>query len=268
MQTTQLGNTTLEVSRLAMDCRGIGTRERDRGWDPLDYDCRVFAIRTIHAALDAGINLFDSSPDADNGRGETLLGKALMGRRENVLLSSKLGCVEDKDALESRILATLRRLRADHLDIVYVDDQLGQRDCLLAPLSRLRERGVVRFLGLEVLDRQRAEPLISSGVFDIATFEEEMIDDPDMLFLVQQCVNNGMGTGIATAFGAGRRRRGHGEAPAEEQPQDAGASAVERLSTACFDFLSLGLRWEHEVITSSRMVADLKPAFAPLVRAH
>ena len=270
MQTTRLGKTQLEVSRLALDCRRLGVSQRARGWDPANYDGEVFAIRTLHAALDAGINLFDSSPAADGGRGEALLGKALTGRRESALLTSELGRVENKDAPESRILATLRRLRADHLDIVYVDDQIGQRDCLLAPLARLRERGVVRFLGLNVSNAERAAILLASGEFDVATFTESQLDDPVTTRLAYECIAKGIGTGVTTPA---RGQRLPAAAPArpakligDGDPDD--NRVVRMLSRSCFDFVSLGLRWEHEVITSSREVAQLAPASVPLAATN
>ena len=172
MQYVPLGNTGLNVSRLALDCRSLGATQYERGWDPGSYDGEVFAIRTLHAALDAGINLFDTSPAIDGGRGEALLGKALSGRRESALL---------------------RRLRADHLDIVYIDDRLGQGESKLALLARLRERGVVRFIGLAVSSLERADAIIGTGLVDVVTFDGELADDQYMSRRVHDCADRGMG---------------------------------------------------------------------------
>ena len=54
MRYVRFGNSQLDVSRLGLDCHSLGVVQRERGWDPISYDGQVFAIRTVHAALDAG----------------------------------------------------------------------------------------------------------------------------------------------------------------------------------------------------------------------
>ena len=53
MRYVRLGRSGLDVSRLGLDCHSLGVAQRERGWDPMSYDGQVFAIRTVHAALDA-----------------------------------------------------------------------------------------------------------------------------------------------------------------------------------------------------------------------
>ena len=88
MRYVRLGRSGLEVSRMGLDCHSLGVAQRERGWDPGSYDGQVFAIRTVHAALDAGINIFDTSSSACGTRGETLLGRALSEKKADVLLAS------------------------------------------------------------------------------------------------------------------------------------------------------------------------------------
>jgi len=266
MKYAKLGNTGLDVSRIALDCCALGATQYERGWDPASYHGEVFAIRTLHAALDAGINLFDTRPDIDGGRGEALLGKALAGRQESALLTSRLGRVENEAAIETGVLGTLRRLRAEHLDIIYVDDQVGQEESTLALLARLRERGVVRFLGLAVASLRRANPLADSGVFDVVLMDGELNGDQYMARRVHECADRGMGVGISNPEAAYAPPPLASVLPAELVNGGAfSESALKRLlCDSRFDFLSLDMRWEHEVLTSSRMVADIEPAFIPL----
>ena len=89
MRYARLGKSNLEVSRLGFDCESFGTPQRDQGWDPRSYEGCVFAMRTVHAALKAGINIFGTALDAGFG-GESLLGDALRDQRDDVLIAAKL----------------------------------------------------------------------------------------------------------------------------------------------------------------------------------
>ena len=270
MQHATFERARLTASRLALDCRTLGIAQHERGWDPASYDGEVFAIRTLHAALDAGINVFDTCPSADGGRGESLLGKALHGRLESALVSTRLGRVEDEALLESRILATLRRLRTDHLDIVYLDDRCGQWLPVLAPLARLRERGVVRFFGLEVFHPGRAARLIASGLFDVALFDGNIAGAAQTSLRISECVSRGMGVGIANPRAIETLPRCADELPDRIIDSSARDRALltHLFTDTRFDFVSLDLHWEHEVVTLSRLVADATPAAIPLALSN
>ena len=270
MQYTRIGKSDLAASRLALDCRTLGLVQHDRGWDPGSYDGKVFATRTLHAALDAGINLFDSSPDADGGRGEALIGQALAGRQESALLTTRLGRTGKEAAPESRILATLRRLRADHLDIVYVDDRCGQWLSMLAPLARLRERGVVRFLGLEISNPDHAARLIATDLFDVALFDGNIVRRAETTLRISEAISRGMGVGISNPGAANPLPRMSNRMPDDifDGSRNHEALLKKLLTKNRFDFVSLDMHWEHEIATSSRMVADTEPAVIPLAMTH
>ena len=82
------------------------------------------AVRLVHAALDAGCNYFDTAPNYGRGTSETLLGKALLGRRAEVVISSKVGHQADgrtdyaADKIAPSVEGSLRRLRTDTIDIL------------------------------------------------------------------------------------------------------------------------------------------------------
>ena len=76
------GNTGLEVTRIALGGFPLGAVNRARGWDPYTAEGRALAIRTVHAALDAGINVIDTAPGYGDGHSEPLIGEALRGRRD------------------------------------------------------------------------------------------------------------------------------------------------------------------------------------------
>ena len=118
------------------------------------------SIRVIHHALDKGINFLDSSDMYGWGHNETLLGKALKGRREGVIVATKFGQTKDADGKQGvngkpeyvmqACEASLRRLGIDVIDLYYqhrVDTNTPIEDTVGA-MKRLIEQGKVRALGL------------------------------------------------------------------------------------------------------------------------
>ncbi len=153
MQYRKLGNSDLRVSALGLGCMSMsGTYGKSDDAESIDV---------IHRALDLGINFLDSSDMYGWGHNEDLLGRALKGRRDQVVLSTKFGQVQSPDgkgnlvdgspAYVARACdASLKRLGVDVIDLYYqhrVDPALPIEDTVGA-MSRLVERGKVRYLGL------------------------------------------------------------------------------------------------------------------------
>jgi aryl-alcohol dehydrogenase-like predicted oxidoreductase len=119
------------------------------------------SIATIHAALDAGVNLLDTGDFYGMGHNELLVGRALKGRRDQVLLSVKFGGLRSPDgswsgfdarpaALKNFLAYTLVRLGVDHIDIyrpARLDPQVPIEDTVGA-IADLIKAGYVRYLGL------------------------------------------------------------------------------------------------------------------------
>jgi aryl-alcohol dehydrogenase-like predicted oxidoreductase len=124
------------------------------------------SIRVIHHALDKGINHLDSSDMYGWGHNETLLGKALQGRRAGVIVATKFGQTKDaagKQGVDGRpeyvmqaCEASLKRLGIDVIDLYYqhrVDTTVPIEDTVGA-MKRLIEQGKVRALGLSEANPQ------------------------------------------------------------------------------------------------------------------
>jgi aryl-alcohol dehydrogenase-like predicted oxidoreductase len=119
------------------------------------------SIATIHRALELGINFFDTADAYGMGANEKLLGKAIRGRRDNVVLATKFGIVRTGDTQERRINgrpeyvrtacdASLKRLGVEPIDLYYVhrvDSQVPIEETVGA-MSDLVWAGKVRYLGL------------------------------------------------------------------------------------------------------------------------
>jgi L-galactose dehydrogenase len=164
----QLGKTDLRVSQLGFGSAPLGGLYHDN--DPAE------AERAVHMAIDHGINFFDVSPFYGLTLAEERLGRALAGRRSQILLATKCGRngFEQFDfsaaAVEASVHASLARLRTSYVDLLQVHDvEFGSVEQIVAEtlpcLRRLQQQGLTRYVGitgysLETLRRiLRAEPV-------------------------------------------------------------------------------------------------------------
>jgi aryl-alcohol dehydrogenase-like predicted oxidoreductase len=114
------------------------------------------AIRIVHEAVDAGVNFFDNAWEYHNGRSEDWLGRALEGRRNNVLVMTKV-CTHGrgKQVAMQMLEDSLKRLRTDHLDVWQIHEVIYENDPdlhfapdgVVAALDQAKQDGKVRFVG-------------------------------------------------------------------------------------------------------------------------
>jgi aryl-alcohol dehydrogenase-like predicted oxidoreductase len=151
---TEILGTNLVSSRVALGTWAMG------GWMWGGSDEKE-SIRTIHAALDQGINLIDTAPVYGYGRSEEIVGEAVRqhGRREGIILSTKVGIDWttgriERNSTRQRILTefadSLRRLQTDYIDIYHVHwpDPLVPIEETAATLHKLYEQGKIRAIGV------------------------------------------------------------------------------------------------------------------------
>jgi aryl-alcohol dehydrogenase-like predicted oxidoreductase len=155
MEYRQLGRCGLRVSELSLGTMGFGGGGKFRDVGETDLDG---ARRQIDMALDAGVNLMDTADVYSDGLAEEIVGQALSGRRDRVLISTKarfeMGPGPNDAGLSRHHLieaceASLRRLRTDHIDLYQVHEWDGQTPLeeTLAALEHLVESGKVRYVG-------------------------------------------------------------------------------------------------------------------------
>jgi aryl-alcohol dehydrogenase-like predicted oxidoreductase len=148
MRLRNFGNTALKVSAVGLGCNNFGAR--------LD---RAATAAVVHAALDAGITLFDTADIyGDRGGSETLLGEALGARRKDIVLVTKFGLPMDdsgrrQGGARGYVLAaaeaSLRRLNTDWIDVYYYHrpDTGTPFEETLGALDELVRAGKVRHIG-------------------------------------------------------------------------------------------------------------------------
>ncbi len=176
MKQVQLGQSSLSISRIGLGCMGMS-----QSYGPTN---EAESIATIHRALELGINFLDTSDRYGAGKNEELLQKALIGRRDQVVLATKFGIGRDLEQEGKRVSgkpeyvkracdASLQRLSTDHIDLYYqhrVDPDTPIEDTVGA-MADLVKAGKVRALGLSEASAQTLKR--AARVHPISALESE-----------------------------------------------------------------------------------------------
>jgi aryl-alcohol dehydrogenase-like predicted oxidoreductase len=152
MESRKLGRQGLQVSAIGMGCAGFAGNYGAAD----DEEC----IRAIHAAIELGINFFDTSDIYGNGKSEELIARAVKDRRNRAIIATKFGNVRTgsqrgltngrPDYVPVACDESLKRLGVDVIDLYYqhrVDPTVPIEETVGA-MARLVEQGKVRYLGL------------------------------------------------------------------------------------------------------------------------
>ncbi len=187
MDQRYLGNEGLVVSGLGLGCMGMsefyGTGDEDE------------SVATIRRAIELGITFLDTADMYGPFTNEKLVGKAIAGQREQIVLATKFGNVRGEDGsflgvsgkpdyVWKACEASLRRLGVDHIDLYYqhrVDPETPIEDTVGA-MKELVEAGKVRYLGLseagpETIRRAHAVHPISALQSEYSLFTREVEDE-------------------------------------------------------------------------------------------
>jgi aryl-alcohol dehydrogenase-like predicted oxidoreductase len=161
-----------KIPALGLGCWAIGGAfyigDRSNSWGVVDD---AESLRAIATAVDHGMRLFDTAPAYGCGHSEVLLGQAL-GNRHDVLISTKVGYAIDETTkqltgemlepgkIERELEQSLRRLRRDHLDIVFLhlnEASIEDAKPIFERLSKMCEAGKLRAFGWSTDFPQRAD---------------------------------------------------------------------------------------------------------------
>jgi aryl-alcohol dehydrogenase-like predicted oxidoreductase len=167
-----LGRSEIAVSGLGMGCWAIGgpflMDGRADGWGAVDD---AESIRAIQRAIELGVTFFDTADVYGTGHSERVLGQAIAGRREQLIIATKFGYTYDETRRESTgtnltpeyirraCAASLRRLGTDYIDLYQLhvgDAPLEQSEAIWAALDQLKQEGLIRAYGWSTGDAERA----------------------------------------------------------------------------------------------------------------
>lgn len=157
MQQRPLGTSGIYVSPIALGCWAMGGAEES--WGQVDDN---ESIAAIHQALDDGINLIDTAPIYGLGHSEKIVGRAIAGRRDKVVLATKVGLLFPRngreqprrclkpDSVRQEVEQSLRRLRSDYIDLLqchWPDPDTPISETMDA-LQGLLRQGKIRAIGV------------------------------------------------------------------------------------------------------------------------
>ena len=251
MQYGTLGRSDVEVSAVAMGCWAI---VGDSTWGPQDEKDSVAAVET---ALEVGITFFDTAEEYGDGDSEQLLGRVLGGRRDEVVIASKVSPSNLRpDDVKAACERSLRRLQTDCIDLYQIhwpnwDVPVEQT---LGAMEELKAKGKIRLIGCSNFGPEDLTDLLAHGraevdqvaynmLFRAVEFEiQPLCVEHEVSILPYSPIAQGLLTGkFASAdevpdgrartrhFSSARPRTRHGEPGAEKETFEA-IGAVRNVS--------------------------------------
>ncbi len=208
MEYRELGKTALKVSALSYGASPLGSVFSEIN--------EADGIRTVHLALDLGINYIDVSPYYGLTKAETVLGKALKGiPRDRYYLATKVGRygLAEFDFSAERVTASvdesLTRLGIDTIDVLQCHDiEFGSLEQIvnetLPALRKLRAQGKIRFIGITGLPLKIFETILAQAEVDtILSYCRYSLNDTSLLSIIPLLAEKGVGIISASPLGMG-----------------------------------------------------------------
>lgn len=158
-----------KLSALGFGCWGISGPSF---WDGTTDEN---SIKTIHRAIEAGINFFDVAPVYGFGHAEEVLGKAIKGHRNDLFIASKCGLIWDDqnnitnclkpESIRKEIEASLKRLDIDHVDLyqLHWPDPKVEIEDTMETMLQLKKEGKIRYIGLSNFSVAEAKRAMNVG---------------------------------------------------------------------------------------------------------
>ncbi len=220
MEYRRIGKSGLKVSEIGLGGNNFGVRTNEQ-----------VSLDVINRALDMGINFIDTAPVYTDGRSEELIGKAVKGRRSQVIIATKFGnprSVGPNEQAGSRshmmksVEASLRRLGMDYIDLYYlhqpdsgtpIEETLRALDDLVR-MGKVRYIACSNFAGWQVSDAWWTSTINNLESFIAVQSRYNLLDRSIENELVPGCQAHGVGIipwgPLAAGFLTGKYQRGKG----------------------------------------------------------
>jgi myo-inositol catabolism protein IolS len=186
----KLGQTDISLSVVAMGCWALAG---DQTWGPqIEADSKA----TIRAALDAGVNFFDTAEGYGGGASEVVLGQALAGRRHEAVIATKVSRAHlSSDEVQQACEGSLRRLQTDYIDLyqIHWPSRTVPLDGTMEALEKLRQQGKVRAIGVCNFGVQDLSQLSKIGWAETNQLPYNLLWRAVEYGIRQACVDEGMG---------------------------------------------------------------------------
>ncbi|MEZ4519686.1 MAG: aldo/keto reductase [Chloroflexota bacterium] len=194
-----LGKSGIEVNPMGLGLWAAGGSD----WGPSDDD-EILSV--VDAALDAGINLFDTADVYGNGHSEDLLGRAIQGRRERFIVATKIGWkgfdrdqnrtqYDTVEKVVSAVEENLHRLRTDYIDVIqnHINFRDSTMEVVREGFQRLQEQGKVRAYGVSTSDFEYLQEFNSDGKCSTLQVDYSILNRTPEEDVLPYCQANGIG---------------------------------------------------------------------------
>lgn len=189
----------LEVSEVGLGLWAVSGSE----WGPVQDEANLEAIE---AALESGVNCFDTADVYGGGHSEELLGRALQTRRDAFVVATKIGWIDfdgqanrsqydSVDTLVAGVHGSLRRLGTDRIDVIqcHVDYPEPNTPMFIEGFRRLKEAGTVRAWGVSTSDPDHLRRFNADGDCDVLQTDYSILNRTAEAELFPYCQENGIG---------------------------------------------------------------------------
>jgi aryl-alcohol dehydrogenase-like predicted oxidoreductase len=220
MEYRSLGSADLKVSVIAMGAWAIGGSWA-HGWGEVDDE---ESIKSIRRALDKGINIIDTANVYGLGHSEEVIAKAIEGRRDEVIIATKVGATLDENGdviwnstaehILQEIEGSLRRLQTDYVDIyqIHWPDANTPLEETMGAFNRLVEQGKVRYVGVCNFSLEQLKEAVQYAPIVSHQIRYNMLERDMEAEIFPFCIEHGIGTLIygplAHGLLAGEFKRG------------------------------------------------------------
>lgn len=189
-----LGKTGIEVSEVAFGGVEIGIPYGIGIKSTADMLSETEAINLLHAALDSGINFFDTA--RMYGNSETIMGKAFKNRRSEVVIGTKCRHLRDKNGsipgktelkklIEASLMESLEALQTDYADIFMLhsaDLEILENEAISTIFSNLKNEGKCRAIGVSTYSSEETKKAVEVGVWDVVQLPFNLMDQRQEAF--------------------------------------------------------------------------------------
>ena len=201
MRLRQLGRSGLAVSEIGFGAWGIGgNKDGAVAYGPTD---EAQSLDALSAAYDAGINFYDTADLYGNGESERLIGKAFAGKRDKVVIASKVGMLDatgrqdfSPARIEKALDASLSRLQTDYVDLYQLHSPPldALKNEVFEVLNRLKNKGKVRSIGISLKGPEEGEKALPLYPFSAVQVNFNLLDQRVLdLGLAERCREKGAG---------------------------------------------------------------------------
>jgi aryl-alcohol dehydrogenase-like predicted oxidoreductase len=193
---------TLGTSNLSVSVVGLGTWAMGNDfWGPVDDDQ---SVRAIQEAVDNGINLIDTAPAYGAGHAEEVVGKAIQGRRDEVVVATKVGIIRTEDdfirnlkpeSMQREIDDSLRRLGVDTIDLyqIHWPDPDTPLESSMETLNKMQEQGKIRSIGVSNFNVKLLEQARTMGNVISVQPQFSLLHRKEESSLLPYCAKNNIG---------------------------------------------------------------------------